>query len=186
MFLNKQTKKSAQEKFTSDRVETWNGKAGHHITVLCDERVVRRAEVDEPVPASVQAQEHGDGVQRGGQHRRAAVRHEVGPTDDPNVPGARVHGAPGHQLRQPAVLLRGGLPVQVQQVGVSRVVQSRQQPRGAAGVPRRRGDEVRERHRALGAGGQEGPAAAAGARDEERREEQDGADQERREGGGHC
>nr|XP_034575072.1 uncharacterized protein LOC117838963 [Setaria viridis] len=101
----------------------------HAITVLGDERVVGCAEVDEPVPVAAEAEQQHDGVQRGGEHGGASVGDEVRPADDPNVAHGRVHAPPGHELRQPAVLPRGGLPVQVQQVAVGRVVQRRQQPR---------------------------------------------------------
>ena len=145
------------------------------ITVLGDERVVGGAEVDEPVPPAAEPEQHRHRVQRRGQHRRAAVRDEVGAPHDPHVPGARVHGLPGHQLRQPPVLLRRRLPGR---------------------IARRRRDEVRERHRvvpraAAAPGGgvvprrrQERPALVRRAGEEERREGEDGEDEERGEAAG--
>lgn len=120
------------------------------FTILRHERVIGGAEVDEPAPAFELPEQHGGGVERGGQLGGAPPRDGAPLPRERHphvtVPARRLLGAhEGLEIR--AVVLPG----HPDEVAVPGVVERPEQPPDPRGVPGPRGrDEVRQPRRRLG------------------------------------
>ena len=118
---------------------------------MCHERIIRRAEIDEPVPLQPLLEENGDGVERAGDHGRPLVGDKVALGDDPHIPDLAKHGVALDVHSQIDPLPRRRLQVEVQDVLVAWVVDGLQRPPHPQAVPLGALEEVRDPRR-LGVG----------------------------------
>ena len=81
-----------------------------HNTILSDKRIIRSAEIDEPVPLAA-PQQHCHGVEGGGQHCGPSVSHQIAFLDHPHITHLAIHRIFRHVARDllPLRLGRAGV-----------------------------------------------------------------------------
>lgn len=110
---------------------------------MSEQRVIGGAEINEPIPFSSSEQD-GHGVESGGEHGGAPVGDKIGLLYDPDVAHLGEDGVGGDEAGDLAVVGGGGGGVEVDEVGVGRVVEGEEEALELHGVAGGGGDEVGE------------------------------------------
>lgn len=129
----------------------WDRRKDMNQVILCDEGVVGGIEGEEPVPVSVEPEQHGRSAERAGESGGPHGRPGGGIANNNHVlecsHGGRRGDDPGGEAQALVVWRVGG---EVEHVPVARVVNREEEPEEAAPVAARAGQQVRQAGRLAG------------------------------------